>query len=103
MSHLSEADGWRPVLVTTEFRGVFFGYVDPAIDLLNAKNVFLRRCRNCTYWEKALRGFLGLASHGPGKECKIGMPNDLHVYGVTAIAECSPESAERWEEGPWRN
>ncbi len=36
----------RPVLVTTEYRGVFFGY---AADT-KGDTIILKRARNCIYW-----------------------------------------------------
>ena len=50
----------RAVLVTTEHRGVFFGYAtDPDGDTIT-----LRACRNAIYWSADVRGFLGLAATG---------------------------------------
>lgn len=91
----------RPVLVTTEFRGVFFGYIEGDPDTLPGK-VTLKRCRNCIYWSTAERGFLGLAINGPGKSCRIGpAAESLTLYKVTSIAEVTPEAAAKWEEGQW--
>ena len=65
----------NPVLVTTEHRGVFFGYADPA-DLTAWKNgkaptLDLKRMRNCIQW-RGLHGFLALTTEGPSAACKIG-------------------------------
>lgn len=53
----------RPVLVTTEYRGVFFGHADDT----SGDNITLHKARNCIYWPSANGGFCGLASEGPAK------------------------------------
>lgn len=51
----------RPVVVTTEYRGVFFGYAeDTSGDIITLSNA-----RNCIYWSAATGGFMGLAATGP--------------------------------------
>jgi hypothetical protein len=52
----------RPVIITTEFRGVFFGYADDT----SGDTVVLKNARNCIYWSAATGGFMGLASKGSG-------------------------------------
>jgi hypothetical protein len=91
-----------PVLVTTEYRGVFFGYVESREQAIG-RTVSLKSARNCLYWSSDVRGFLGLAANGPNKECRIGpkVPS-LVLRAVTAVAEVTPESAEQWERAPWR-
>lgn len=89
----------RPVVVTTEFRGVFFGYT-------NAKKydalVSLERARMCVYWDSSLHGVLGLASSGPGPKCKIGNAvSSIELRGVTAVIECTGEAVAKWEASPW--
>ena len=89
----------QPVMVTTEFRGVFFGYMsEPPVD----GSVTLKRARNCVYWSSDMHGFMGLASTGPSKDCKIGpaVPS-LTLNKVTAVVEVSPQAVENWEKGLW--
>lgn len=87
----------RPVVVTTEHRGVFFGYTEDA----EGETIALKRARLCVYWTADLRGFMGLASHGPGKGCKIGPPADITLRDITAVVEVTPEAAQKWEAAPW--
>lgn len=89
----------RPVVVTTEFRGVFFGYTSAKkCDAL----VRLERARMCVYWDSSLHGVLGLASAGPGSKCKIGnCVSSIELRGVTAVIECSAEAVAKWEVSPW--
>lgn len=91
----------KAVVVTTEFRGVFFGYVQndseapTRIELINA--------RNCVYWSAQTKGVLGLAATGPNKECRIGpkVP-EITLWKITGIFTCSPDAIAQWEEGMWK-
>lgn len=87
----------RPVLVTTKHRGVFFGFACET----SGETIKLRRGRLCIYWSADLHGFMGLASVGPNKNCKIGPPVDIEVRDITAVVEVTPEAAAKWESGPW--
>ena len=89
----------KAVLVTTEFRGVFFGYMEQD----NAPaNVVLKNARNCVQWDTGTRGFLGLAENGPGSKCRIGprVPR-LTLYKVTSVTECTSDAVRRWEAAEW--
>ena len=87
----------RPVIVTTSYRGVFFGYASHT----DGKRIFLRNARMCIYWSTDLRGFMGLAKHGPNKHCKIGPAADVTLRGITAVVEVTPEAVVNWEKAPW--
>lgn len=87
----------RAVLVTTAHRGVFFGYAKET----DGETIKLRSARLCVYWSADLRGFMGLASHGPNSSCKIGPPADIELRNITAVVEVSPEAISRWERAPW--
>ena len=87
----------RPVMVTTEHRGVFFGYAeDTTGDVITLKNA-----RNCVYWSADLHGFLGLASTGPNAQCRIGPRADITLRGITSVVEVSPVAVKAWEAAPW--
>ena len=89
----------RPILVTTQYRGVFFGYTDAApVDGALA----IKRARNCVYWPPETKGFLGLASQGPMNGARVGPAADITLYGITCVAVCTPESVARWEMFPWQ-
>lgn len=91
----------KPILVTTKYRGVFFGYLDGEPDKL-PKEITLTDAQNCVYWSKAERGVFGLAAQGPDADCRIGpkVPQ-LTIYDVTSVADCTPEAAEKWKLTPW--
>lgn len=56
----------------------------------------------CVYWSADLRGFMGLASHGPNQNCKIGPAADITLRAITAVVDVSPEAVAKWEAAPWR-
>ena len=87
----------RAVLVTTEHRGVFFGYATDT----NGDTINLRRARNCIYWPIENKGFLGLASDGPKKGSRVGPPADIELRKITCVAEVTPEAVKVWEAQPW--
>jgi hypothetical protein len=87
----------RTVLVTTEHRGVFFGYADNT----DGDTIVLKRARLCVYWSADVRGFMGLASTGPSKSCRIGPPADITLRKITAVVEVTPEAVAKWEAAPW--
>ena len=86
----------KAVLVTTEFRGVFFGFVKD--DSKAPEEITLTNARNCIYWASSVGGFLGLASKGPDGNCRIGSQvEELTLYKVTSIAPVSDEAVKAWE------
>jgi hypothetical protein len=89
----------RAVLVTTEHRGVFFGYATDT----DGETISLKRGRNCIYWSRDCKGFMGLAATGPTSSCRIGPPADITLRNVTAVVEVTAEAAAAWEKQPWSN
>jgi hypothetical protein len=87
----------RAVLVTTKHRGVFFGYAKAT----DGETINLRAARLCVYWSSDLRGFMGLASHGPSSSCKIGPAADIELRDITSVVEVTPQAVEKWEKAPW--
>lgn len=85
-----------PVLITTENRGVYFGYLDE--DRAPA-HVVLERARVCVSWDTGHRGFLHLAVEGPQGVADVSPAvGRLTVYGVATLAECSERAAKAWDE-----
>jgi hypothetical protein len=85
----------KPVLVTTEFRGVFFGYIKE--DKKSPGQLTLTDAKNCIYWSADVGGFLGLASNGPSSQCKIGAKvSEVTVYKITSISLVSEEAEKKW-------
>ena len=89
-----QTNGARAVVVTTAHRGVFFGYAENTDGAI----IKLSRARNCIYWSTAMQGFIGLASIGPDKECKVGpVAPVLELRDITSVVECTPGAVDRWE------
>lgn len=94
----SAAPDERAVLVTTQHRGVFFGY---STDTSGA-SIKLRSARNCLYWARDAKGFMGLASLGPVGNSRVGPPCDIELRDITAVAEVTAEAVKVWESAPWK-
>ena len=89
------------VVVTTEYRGVFFGSL-AALDI-SERICTLTDARNCVYWPNSNRGFIGLAVTGPLDGSRVGpAASCLQLTCVTSVAICTAEAAQRWEAGPWK-
>jgi len=89
----------RAVLVTTEHRGVFFGYST----YKSGSEITLKRIRNCLYWSSDVKGFIGLAVTGPSSSCRIGPAGEsANLTGVTGVFDCSQVAIENWERSPWK-
>jgi len=89
----------RAVVVTTEHKGVFFGYVADESKL--PAQVTLTQARCAVRWLNG-RGFLGLSSVGPQQGSRVSPPTQsLVIYKVTSVADCSTEAVKQWELGLW--
>ena len=85
----------KAVLVTTEFRGVFFGFVKD--DKKLPAQITMTKVRNCIYWHSSVGGFLGLASNGPNEQCKLGAEvPELTLYKVTSVSPVTDGAVEKW-------
>ncbi len=87
----------RAVLVTTQHRGVFFGYATKT----DGPTIKLRNGRLCVSWSSDLRGFMGLASAGPSANCKIGPAADIELRDITSVTEVTEQAVAKWEKAPW--
>jgi hypothetical protein len=87
----------RAVVVTTQHRGVFFGF---AADT-DGEIIKLRAARNCLYWPTENKGFMGLASMGPVKGARVGPAADISLRDITSVIECAPDAVTAWENAPW--
>lgn len=87
-----EAGVERPVIVCTEYRGVFYGWaVDTSKDV-----IFLARARMAIYWGTT-KGLFELAETGPTPKSKISARADLEVRKVSAVIEVAHEAVLAWE------
>jgi hypothetical protein len=82
----------RPVIICTEFRGVFFGYAtDTSGDVIK-----LRSARMAIYWGTT-KGVMELAEIGPNAKSKISSRADIEIRKITAVFEVTPEAVKAWE------
>lgn len=88
----------KSVLVTTEFRGVFYGEVKN--DKKLPDQITLTNARNCIYWSADCGGFLGLAANGPSSQCRIGTKvGELTLYKVTSVTPIiNKDAIAKWEK-----
>jgi hypothetical protein len=91
----SEAE--RAVIVTTQHRGVFFGYATN----IDGEQINLRAARNCLYWSSDVKGFHGLAVTGPSNGCRVGPAADIQLRDITSVLKCEPDAVTAWERAPW--
>ena len=90
----------KPVIVTTKHRGVFFGHLNSDQNETN-NSLVLTDCRNVIHWSADTKGFLGLASDGPGSGSKIGAtaPRVL-IHDITSLADCTEKASKAF--GEWQ-
>lgn len=88
-----------PIIVTTEHKGVFFGYAKPTQN----STIRLERARMCVYWSTDVKGVVGLAAKGPTAGCRIGPEAPaITLHKVTSIMEVSKEAEAAWQKEPWK-
>lgn len=97
---MTMAELGRAVLVTTEHRGVFYGYL---IGDIAKERVTLARARNVVYWDTEARGFVGLAAKGPTPGCRVTPPagDESTLFDITSVLGCTTEAEKRFEDAPW--
>lgn len=90
-----------PVVVTTEHKGVFFGYLKATHDR-TAKIVELTDCQMCVYWPANVQGVMGLAVTGPlrGSRVTPAVPR-ITLQDVTSIMDATSDAEKAWKDRPW--
>jgi len=81
----------RPVLICTEYRGVFFGYSTDT----TGDTVRLTDARMAIRWGTE-KGVMQLAESGPTEKSKIGAKCDGELRKVTSVFEVTAEAEEKW-------
>ena len=85
----------KAVIVTTEHRGVFFGYVENDQDLTN-KTLGLKGAKMAIRWRTS-KGIAELAEIGPNENSLIGAKADVPViHNITAVFLVSKEAEQKW-------
>lgn len=91
----------QPVVVTTEHRGVFFGYLGSGQDR-ESKVVTITDAQMCVYWSADVRGVVGLAMSGPSTQCRVtpAAPK-MTLQGVTSVMDATADAEAAWQARPW--
>ncbi|MEO6382010.1 MAG: hypothetical protein ABIO35_08430 [Nitrobacter sp.] len=84
--------------MTTKHRGVFFGYAKN----IDGEVIDLRAARNCIYWGRTTKGFIGLGVTGPIGDSRVGPAADIQLRDITSVVACSDEAVKVWESAPWK-
>lgn len=89
----------KPMLVTTEHRGVFQGDLESYDPV--ARTAVLKQARCCILW-RGIKGFVALAFTGPGRSCRISPAGPrMTLEKVTSLTECTPEAVAEWQKEYW--
>lgn len=98
-------DGKIAVVISTEHRGVFFGYIDADTDLLapeTRRAIRAESVRMCVAWDKTNHGFNALAAWGPTHGARVTPAAPWQVlFDITSIVGASNRAVEAWESEPW--
>ena len=85
----------KPVLVTTQHRGVFAGLVPDDQDM-TARTLALQSARMAIYWGTT-RGVMQLAETGPTEKSRISASADIPaLHDVTAIFDITEGAWIKW-------
>jgi hypothetical protein len=97
-SKIMKNNAKKALVVTTDKRGVFFGYAEPT----EATTIRLEDAQMCVFWDTATKGVMGLAATGPTKGCRIGpaVPA-ITLQGVTSVMEATAAAEAAWKSKPW--
>lgn len=87
----------KPVLVTTQHRGVFAGLV-PVDQDMTARTIALTGAKMAIYWGTT-KGVMQLADTGPTSKSRVSAPADVPaLHDVTAIFDVTPGAWAKWQE-----
>ncbi|WP_086931570.1 DUF6948 domain-containing protein [Agarilytica rhodophyticola] len=86
----------KAVILTTEYRGVFYAEVEQDKDLSAETLTNLKNCRMAINWG-ATRGVFQLAETGPTENSKISAKADIPVlHKITAVMDVTDEARKAW-------
>lgn len=84
-----------PVLLCTEYKGVFFGYAG----WTHGDRMLLHSGRMAIQFGTTA-GLVQLAERGPGPNSHIGSRGQLDVRAVTLVCDVTPAGVAAWEAAP---
>lgn len=86
----------KAILVTTEWRGVFYAEVATKADLTPRTLTNLKNVRMAIYWGTT-KGVQELAHTGPTTKSRISAPSDWPtMHGVTGVQIVTEEARAKW-------
>lgn len=86
----------KPVLITTEHRGVFFGFLPKDTDLTQRTLTDIKGARMAIYWGTE-RGVMQLAESGPTNKSRISAPATIDVlHDITGVFSVTEEATKKW-------
>lgn len=89
-------DNRKPVLICTQHRGVFFGYVPKDYDMTQRTFTDIKGARMAIYWG-TIKGVMQLAETGPTSNTRIGAVATIEVlHDITGVFSVSDEAAKKW-------
>lgn len=86
----------KPVLITTQHRGVFAGLIDEQQDIA-AKAMPLKAAKMAIYWGTT-KGLMELCDTGPTSKSRISASADIPIlHDITAVFEISAKAWDKWQ------
>ena len=87
----------KPVLITTQHRGVFAGLI-PVDQDLSVKAMPLKSARMAIYWGTT-NGVMELCDTGPTSKSRISATADIPMlHDITAIFDISEKAWDKWNK-----
>jgi len=85
----------KPVLITTQHRGVFAGLISNDQGVA-AKAMPLKSAKMAIYWGTS-KGVMELAETGPTSKSRISAPADIPMlHDITAVFDITDKAWEAW-------
>jgi hypothetical protein len=87
----------RPVVVFTQWKGVFFGYVEGSREETYGKDILsLKNCKMLINFRNG-KGVFQVTSEGPVGNCLVSsVCPEIEIRGITGVSEVSPEAEKVW-------
>jgi hypothetical protein len=85
----------RAVIITTKYRGVYFGYLESHNE--ERESCVLTNARMAIYWGTT-KGVDQLAASGPTSTSKLGaLAPKVWLPGLTSVSDCTEAAIAAWE------
>ena len=97
MDHLPWEPNMKAILVTTEYRGVYYGEVPDDQDM-SARTMALKNARCAIYWHTKT-GVAELAEIGPNSGSRIGAKADIEaLHDITSVWSVTDRARAAWTQ-----